>query len=183
MHRAVMAVRADADVALVASCARPCVSLRRGGAWAIAATGRNGDQGAEAHRDILVDHCSSFEASLSTLVSRTSALCASHAELKMNVGFSRRSPRVGAQYCRMRRLSAAATNHAPIEDTRKFASLPISASCGVDAGNIILPLSISPLHVVSQGLGQSQAAIRRARPNRERIGSGDDAIMTAGADR
>src|SRR5271154_5569143 len=45
-----------------------------------------------------------FGVSRSTLVCRTSALCASHAELKMNVGFSDRSFRAGAEYCRMRRF-------------------------------------------------------------------------------
>ena len=57
-----------------------------------------------------------LEASLPTLVSRTSSLCASHAELKMNVGFSCRSPGGGAQSCRMRLFWKAATSPAPIED-------------------------------------------------------------------
>ena len=45
-----------------------------------------------------------LEASRSTLGLRTSFLCASHAELKMNVGFRCRSHKVGAQYCRMCRF-------------------------------------------------------------------------------
>ena len=95
--------------------------------------GRNGDQGAEAHRDIFIDHCSSFEASASTLVCRTSSLCASHAELKMNVGFSGCSSRADAQTTATRGSHGGADHHAPIENTRKFAFLPISASCGLDA--------------------------------------------------
>ena len=47
---------------------------------------RNGDQGAEAHRDILLDHHSSSSIeSFELLFARTFALCASHAELEMNV--------------------------------------------------------------------------------------------------
>src|ERR1700727_876807 len=46
---------------------------------------------------------------------------------------------------------AAPTDHAVIQNTRKFPSLPISASCGFQAGNIMLPLGISLLHIASKG--------------------------------
>src|ERR1700727_402292 len=67
---------------------------------------------------------------------------------------------------------AAPTDHAVIQNTRKFPSLPISASCGFQAGNIMLPLGISLLHIVSKGLDKGQAGKRRAPPNRERIVKG-----------
>jgi hypothetical protein len=41
-----------------------------------------------------------LEASLPTLVSQTISICASQAELEMNIGFTGCAPAVGLQYCR-----------------------------------------------------------------------------------
>src|ERR1700722_20679093 len=57
---------------------------------------------------------------------------------------------------------AASTHHRLIENARKFASLPISASCGFEVGNIMLPLGISPLHMVSKGPRPETSRDRRA---------------------
>jgi hypothetical protein len=71
---------------------------------AIAATGATAIKAPRPIATYLLIIAVPLEASRSTLGLRTSSLCASHAELKMNVGFSRRSPKVGAQYCRMCRF-------------------------------------------------------------------------------
>ena len=68
-------------------------------AWAACgrtAIGARSDQGAEAHRDIFIDHCSSFGSEFFQLLFlEQSSICALHAELEMNVGFSGHAPIVG----------------------------------------------------------------------------------------
>src|ERR1700693_1740811 len=81
-----------------------------------------------------------------------------------------RQPRVGG-----------ADRSPPIENTRKSGSLPIAASCGAEPGNIMLPLGISPLYVVSKrprpAPSQDAPPATQQGANRTR---GDDTIMTVG---
>ena len=76
----------------------------------------------------------------------------------------------------------APTDHAPSQNTRKFASLPISASCGVEAGNIMLPLGISPLYVVSERPRPAPSQDAARHPTGSESDKGDDTIMTVGAE-
>ena len=125
----------------------------------------------------------SFEASLSTLVSRTPALCALHAELKMNVRFICCSPLVGAQYCRICRFRRRRSITRRLENTRKFASLPISASCGFEAGNIIVcHWHFAIAHCEYGALARAKPEYGARRPT-GRKSEGNDATMTVGADR
>jgi hypothetical protein len=70
-------------------------------------------------------------------------------------------------------MAAAPINNALTEHTRKFASLPISANCRFEAGNIMLPFGISLLHIGSEGLGEGRPGTARDAQQRAKR-KGDD---------